>query len=91
MRREIITSNGKLISEGFDGLERKGVVRRLEGSKTQKNWNKLLQRTGLYVPNADAEESELFDLIPDDDYSDNAKVLIDDISSDDVDKFMKEL
>lgn len=63
MRREIITSNGKLISEGFDGLERKGVVRRLEGSKTQKNWNKLLQRTGLYVPNADAEESELFDLI----------------------------
>lgn len=37
------------------------------------------------------QASQLFDLIPDDDYSENAKVLIDDISSDDVDKFMKEL
>lgn len=37
------------------------------------------------------QASQLFDLIPDDDYEDNAKVLIDDVSTDDVDKFMKEL
>lgn len=34
---------------------------------------------------------EIDDLAADDDYSDNAKVMIDDISDDDVDKFLREL
>lgn len=34
---------------------------------------------------------ELDDLTNDDDYSDNAKVMIDDISDDDVDRFLREL
>ena len=31
------------------------------------------------------------ELAPDDDYSDNAKVVIDDVSDDDVDKFLRDL
>lgn len=34
---------------------------------------------------------ELDDLTDDDDYSDNAKVMIDDVSDDDVDRFLREL
>lgn len=37
------------------------------------------------------ESQKFFDMMPEDDYEDNAKVLIDEISDDDVDKFLKEL
>lgn len=61
--REIVTSGGLLIGDNFDSLIRRGIVKVYDNSRTHSLWNELLKRSGLYVPDSDIDEKDLFALV----------------------------
>ena len=61
--REIVTSGGLIIGDNFDSLIRRGVIKVYDSSLTHMKWDELLKSNGLYVPNSNADENDLFSLI----------------------------